>query len=651
MGALVGAALILSISASVALASSPHVDEGIDTSTCAACHAAHTAISPRLIRHVGTDPAFVSVCLACHDGTTPDAANVVSGTPDSFGLVSGHSLTVASPGTVKIEGCATCHDTHGTVEQGGRMIPAKTINGVSVTSAGKQLCLACHSSSDAWYGPGYPSTSAPTRDATGFPVAGTWPGPATYASSTNAHRLLPETTITVGAGSPQPREAGDCRYCHASHRGANTYDSLLSTFTVPTLATLGADKADGSYADLCLKCHGGVKPSGFATTPVDIRSFVTSSSPSAGHSIVTSGGLLPVGSPLPCFECHNPHGSARGNGALLSDERGTSLGTTTAAGVRTFCFTCHTTAGSTPAGWDSAAGAYTVVTATDKVVGLPRDGGVLHLSAQAGHAQGDTESCYTCHGSDYTAGGNNVHNPAATTLFGGLGIASVGASDTVPPITTADLSLASSGQVSLSAMDTGSGVAFTYFTLDGGGLNVGTQVLVSIEGTYTLQYWSTDVAGNVEAPNTAVFHVDRTPPVTTSDAVASYAGTATISLTAVDEPGGSGVAATYSRLDGGQETTLGVVTTDLLGDHALVFWSVDNAGNIEAAHTATFTVTAGPIVQAAPGTGLSVLYPLLVSRTISGLGLVEPGWTIPEIVGMRPPDGFRPAALSASRFT
>jgi hypothetical protein len=355
----------------------------------------------------------VNACIWCHDGSNPDAANITTGSPDSFGLASGHSLTDPSPGTAKIEGCPTCHFTHGAVDVDGRMLPAKTINGVTVTSAGPQLCLACHTKSTAWFGPGvYPSTSAPKRNAAGYPVSGTWPGKDTYESSTNAHRLLPETTVTVGAGSPQPREQGDCRYCHASHRGANTYDSLLSTFTVPTEATLAADKADGSYADLCFKCHGGVKPSGFATAPVDIQTFATSASASAGHSIVTSGGLLPVGSPLPCFECHNPHGSSEGNGSLISDERGKSLGTTTAVGVRTFCFTCHTTAGDTPAGWDSASRAYTVVSPTDKVVGLARDGGVLHLPTRQGHAQADTESCYDCHGNSYAAGGENVHNPA-----------------------------------------------------------------------------------------------------------------------------------------------------------------------------------------------------------------------------------------------
>ena len=61
-----------------------------------------------------------------------------------------------------------------------------------------------------WFGPNYPSTSAPTRDATGYPVAGTWTGSATYESASNPHRLIPESTQTVGVSEPIRREQGDC---------------------------------------------------------------------------------------------------------------------------------------------------------------------------------------------------------------------------------------------------------------------------------------------------------------------------------------------------------------------------------------------------------------------------------------------------------
>jgi len=94
------------------------------------------------------------------------------------------------------------------------------------------------------------------------------------------------------------------------------------------------------------------------------------------------------------------------------------------------------------------------------------------------------------------------------------------------------------------------------------------------------------------------FHVvDRTRPVTTSD-VASWdakTGPATINLSATDNAGGSGVAHTYYKLDGGAQTEGIVITVSALGFKTLEFWSVDNAGNTESHHTVYFFVTAVPV--------------------------------------------------------
>ena len=87
--------------------------------------------------------------------------------------------------------------------------------------------------------------------------------------------------------------------------------------------------------------------------------------------------------------------------------------------------------------------------------------------------------------------------------------------------------------------------------------------------------------------------VDSVPPVTTSNAQASYSENAVITLTASDDVGGSGVKATYYRLDGGVQTTGTVISTSVLGAHTVEFWSVDNRDNFETPHGfAAFTVTA-----------------------------------------------------------
>ena len=87
--------------------------------------------------------------------------------------------------------------------------------------------------------------------------------------------------------------------------------------------------------------------------------------------------------------------------------------------------------------------------------------------------------------------------------------------DSVPPITTSNAVgyYASSANIHLSATDNagGSGVAHTYYTLNGASQVEGTTITKSTAGTYTLVYWSVDVDGNVEAKHTVKFTVIAKP--------------------------------------------------------------------------------------------------------------------------------------------
>jgi len=85
---------------------------------------------------------------------------------------------------------------------------------------------------------------------------------------------------------------------------------------------------------------------------------------------------------------------------------------------------------------------------------------------------------------------------------------------------------------------------------------------------------------------------DVTAPTTTSNALPSYVGNAAVTLTAVDNAGGSGVAHTYFKLDGGVTSEGSVAYTDVVGAHSVEFWSVDMAGNVEGHHTVNFTIVA-----------------------------------------------------------
>jgi RHS repeat-associated protein len=146
--------------------------------------------------------------------------------------------------------------------------------------------------------------------------------------------------------------------------------------------------------------------------------------------------------------------------------------------------------------------------------------------------------------------------------------------DVTPPATTSNVVSLYNGaaSIALAATDDISGVAATYYRVDGGAQTAGTLISVAAPpsgvATHTISYWSVDSAGNVETAHSATFAVtkyDVTPPTTTSNAVASYIGTATISLAAADNSGGSGLASTLHTVDaftctGGTQSTDGNMT-------------------------------------------------------------------------------------------
>ena len=82
--------------------------------------------------------------------------------------------------------------------------------------------------------------------------------------------------------------------------------------------------------------------------------------------------------------------------------------------------------------------------------------------------------------------------------------------------------------------------------------------------------------------------IDSQAPVTTSNVIASYPQSATISLTAADAM--SGVASTKYRLDGNSWVNGTSIYCSTLGHHTLAYYSTDNAGNKEATKTASFDI-------------------------------------------------------------
>jgi outer membrane protein assembly factor BamB len=143
-----------------------------------------------------------------------------------------------------------------------------------------------------------------------------------------------------------------------------------------------------------------------------------------------------------------------------------------------------------------------------------------------------------------------------------------------------------SAQVTLNPSDNVSGVANTFYTLDGGPTQTYTsEFSVTNNGTHTLRYWSVDVAGNTEqprfTPSSAV--VSETPVTVTvsgrvTDALSGI-NPATVSFHVIDE---------YSVFQ-----PSGPVTLQPNGDFSftLIFPATKNAGDRQ--HVYTIYISAG----------------------------------------------------------
>jgi len=156
----------------------------------------------------------------------------------------------------------------------------------------------------------------------------------------------------------------------------------------------------------------------------------------------------------------------------------------------------------------------------------------------------------------------------------------------------------------------GSDVAATKFRIDGGPWQSGTRCLLRAvrrrhpghpgdvaNGRHTVQFFSTDTAGNSEAIVSRTVLLDSNPPRTYDEAppVPQTEGV-TVHLTATDAL--SGVAHTYYWLDEGpwveDSELLVAAPADESGDgeHTIWYYSVDAAGNVEAMRSCTVTFEA-----------------------------------------------------------
>jgi len=180
-----------------------------------------------------------------------------------------------------------------------------------------------------------------------------------------------------------------------------------------------------------------------------------------------------------------------------------------------------------------------------------------------------------------------------------------GGPDNVPPVASASLSgtmgaanwFVSRVNVTLSATDDSSGVAAIHFRTDGGPWQQYVNpITVSGEGSHSIDYYATDLAGNNESARASTFHIDTVAPVTSAQVAGTLAGdgsyisSVTVTLTASDAT--SGVQSEQYRVDGGPWGTYSVpFTVGGNGTHMLGYFATDVAGIAEGASGLSIRIT------------------------------------------------------------
>ena len=150
-------------------------------------------------------------------------------------------------------------------------------------------------------------------------------------------------------------------------------------------------------------------------------------------------------------------------------------------------------------------------------------------------------------------------------------------------------------------------------------------------GTYAVNMKAYNGSVGGQDGNNVYFTVvapETTPPTTGSDAAGTYSCVASIHLSATDNAGGSGVAHTYFKLDGGSQAEGLVVTTSACGSHTVTFWSVDAVGNIETQHTLSFVV--------APSSNGTPTTPASIATLRHGKSFTVYGYVIKHTAGTYP---------------
>lgn len=185
--------------------------------------------------------------------------------------------------------------------------------------------------------------------------------------------------------------------------------------------------------------------------------------------------------------------------------------------------------------------------------------------------------------------------------------------DTESPVTTANIGgtansngwYAGYATVTLTATDSASGILVTQYNVNGTGWKTYSNLLNLSGGTYTIEFYSSDKAGHVEAYKSVIVKVnDGIVKPTTGIALSGTAGIggwyiSDVVVTLTASSGTGDIDHTEYNLDNMGWVTGNQLTISWDGNHKLLYRSVDKAGNIEDYQTYMIPVDKyGPVISA-----------------------------------------------------
>lgn len=318
--------------------------------------------------------------------------------------------------------CSQCHLTHGDefLQPSEQELFTENTNQLCFSTSGDSPCHQAQPTNyplqefdripDTEPEAGYFEANTGGARTPGVGFRGRWPGEAVYSD--------PTLTPTGGFVSPHAHDPdmprrdalgeGLCLNCHDPHGTENPFDIVTgSHLGISGHTSVGPPPEYGH----CLNCHGRNGPAGMDIENQYIEDYYDPGlNQRAGHRIGMDSNVaiswpphVREGDMLPCYDCHNPHGSQGNNGVqpnafLLSDQRPGWSGLTDTRNDpeqnRRFCLGCHIPA-------DGVAGSQTV------------EGIVMNtIPNRPDHRSTSTRGCFDCHGNDYSGPtSHNVHNP------------------------------------------------------------------------------------------------------------------------------------------------------------------------------------------------------------------------------------------------